>query len=269
MRKVIEATKYLQNKGIAQPEIGIILGTGLGALLDSIEVELTVNYSEIPSFAEATVEFHQGKLVYGTLAAKKVLVMAGRFHYYEGYSMKEIAFPVRVMKELGIKNLIISNAAGGINLEYDKSDLMIIDDHINLLPGNPLIGKNMDEQGPRFPDMSEPYSAKLNSILKNSALKNNIKIREGVYVSVPGPNLETRAEYRFLKIIGADAVGMSTVPEVIVANHVGLPCCAISVITDLCDPDNLHPVDIADIIAAAVQGEKKLVVLVKDLIQNL
>ena len=269
MKKVIEATKYLQNKGIEQSEIGIILGTGLGALLDSIDVELTVNYSEIPSFAEATVEFHQGKLVYGTLAGKKVLAMAGRFHYYEGYSMQEISFPVRVMKELGIKNLIISNAAGGINLEYDKSDLMIIDDHINLLPGNPLIGKNVDEQGPRFSDMAELYSVKLNSILKNSALKNNIKIREGVYVSVPGPNLETRAEYRFLKIIGADAVGMSTVPEVIVANHVGLPCCAISVITDLCDPDNLHPVDIADIIAAAVQGEKKLVLLVKDLIQNL
>ena len=183
--------------------------------------------------------------------------------------MQKVVFPVRVMKFLGVENLLISNASGGVNPSFEIGDLMLIDDHINLLPGNPLIGKNVDEQGPRFSDMAELYSVKLNSILKNSALKNNIKIREGVYVSVPGPNLETRAEYRFLKIIGADAVGMSTVPEVIVANHVGLPCCAISVITDLCDPDNLHPADIADIIAAAIQGEKKLVVLVKDLIQNL
>ena len=268
MKKVIEATKYLQNKGIEQPEIGIILGTGLGALLDSIDVELTVNYSEIPSFAEATVEFHQGKLVYGTLAGKKVLAMAGRFHYYEGYSMQEISFPVRVMKELGIKNLIISNAAGGINLEYDKSDLMIIDDHINLLPGNPLIGKNVDEQGPRFPDMPEPYSAKLNSILKNSALKNNIKIREGVYVSVPGPNLETRAEYRFLKIIGADAVGMSTVPEVLVANHCNLPVIAVSIITNLAAGISKNKLSHQETLDNAGMAEKNILNLIKKFISK-
>lgn len=269
MNKIVETTVYLQNKGVINPQIGVVLGTGLGQLLNEVKIDLSINYNTIPNFSEATVETHQGKLVYGTLMGKRVLIMAGRFHYYEGYSMKEITFPIRVMKQLGIENLIISNASGGINLDYKKSDLMLIQDHINLQPDNPLLGKNVDEQGPRFPDMSMPYSPKLNSIIEESAETLNIKIQKGVYASVSGPNLETRAEYRYLKIIGADAVGMSTVPEVIVANHVGLPCCAISVITDLCDPNNLAPVNIAEIIDAAKQGEKQLIILVKDLIQKL
>jgi len=269
MERIRETAEYLRQKGIENPEVGIILGTGLGQLLNEIDIEHSIEYKFIPNFAEATVETHQGKLVYGKLAGKKVLVMAGRFHYYEGYSMKEITFPVRAMRELGVKNLIISNAAGGINLHYKKSDLMLIEDHINLLPDNPLLGKNIDEQGSRFPDMSEPYSKRLNKLFEKAAHEQNVNIQKGVYVSVTGPNLETKAEYRFLKIIGADAVGMSTIPEVIVANHVGIPCCAISVITDLCDPDNLNPVDISDIIEAAVEGEKKLIVLVNELIKSL
>ncbi|MBD80805.1 MAG: purine-nucleoside phosphorylase [Crocinitomicaceae bacterium] len=269
MKEIRQAADYIKKQGVLAPQVGIVLGTGLGKLLDSVDVELSIDYSDIPNFPLATVEFHQGKLVYGELFGKKILAMAGRFHYYEGYSMKQITLPIRVMKLLGVENLIISNAAGGINLNYDKSDLMLIDDHINLLPDNPLIGKNLDEQGPRFPDMSRPYSEKLNNLLETIATEKDINLRSGVYASVSGPNLETRAEYRYLGIIGADAVGMSTVPEVIVANHIGMPCCAISVITDLCDPDNLHPMDIEDIIQAASVGEQKLIILVKELLRKL
>jgi purine-nucleoside phosphorylase len=269
LTKINEAAAYLKNKGIAKPEIGIVLGTGLGNLAAKINVEIEIEYSDIPHFPEATVEFHSGKLIYGTIEGKKVLAMKGRFHYYEGYTFQEITLPIRVMKLLGINKLLLSNAAGGINLNWRKGDLMLIDDHINLLPGNPLIGKNMDDFGPRFPDMSQPYSNELNALLIDIAAEKKITLRKGVYVAVPGPHLETRAEYRYLKSIGADAVGMSTVPEVIAAVHMQLPCAAISVLTDECDPDNLKPVDIADIIAIAGKAELKLTELFVELIKRL
>lgn len=269
MDKILEAVQFLKEKGIANPEIGIVLGTGLGKLVDEIEIIKSIDYADIPNFPIATVEFHSGKLVYGTIEGKKVLAMVGRFHFYEGYTMQEITLPIRVMKLLGIKQLVLSNAAGGINLSMKKGDLMVITDHINLLPSNPLIGKNFDELGSRFPDMSQPYNRSLNNKLENQFNKHNVSFNTGVYASVSGPNLETAAEYRYLKIIGADAVGMSTVPEVIVANHMGLPCCAISVITDLCDPDNLEQVDIEDIIANAQVGEQKLIPIIKGLIVEL
>jgi len=271
MMELIEAsTKYLESKGIEQPEIGIILGTGLGNLfIKHIANSITVNYSQIPNFPEATVEFHEGKLIYGDIAGKKVLAMQGRFHYYEGYTIQQITLPVRVMKMLGIKYLLISNAAGNLNRSCAKGELMLIDDHINLLPDNPLRGKNYAEFGPRFPDMSQPYSKFLNEKLLTIAKYKAIKLNVGVYVSVSGPNLETRAEYRFLQRIGADAVGMSTVPEVLVSNHMNLPCCAISVLTDDCDPDNLKPVDINEIINIAGKAEGKLTELYIELIQQL
>ena len=255
MKEIQQAADYLIDRGIETPEVGIILGTGLGGLVKAIDIDREIDYSDIPHFPLSTVESHSGKLILGTLSGKKVLAMVGRFHYYEGYSFEQIALPVRVMKLLGVKNLIISNAAGGLNPSFGKSDLMLIDDHINLLPGNPLIGKNLDELGPRFPDMSEPYDKNLMSYFKQEAREQSISVQKGVYVSVPGPNLETRAEYKFLRIIGADAVGMSTVPEVIAARHADIPVLAISVITDLCDPEHLEPVDIKDILEAAAVGE--------------
>ncbi|MDD4991154.1 MAG: purine-nucleoside phosphorylase [Paludibacter sp.] len=267
--QINETVSFLESKGILQPEIGIVLGTGLGKLVDSIAISQQIDYVDIPNFVKSTVEFHSGKLIYGTLNGKKVLAMQGRFHFYEGYSMQQITFPVRVMKALGVKYLLLSNAAGAINLDYKKGDLMLIDDHIDLLPDSPLVGLKDDSQGPRFTDMSAPYSSKLNNLLKQIALKENLILREGVYAALKGPNLETRAEYRYLKIIGADAVGMSTVPEVLVANQIGLPCAAISVLTDECDPANLKPVNIPEIIAIAGQAEAKLITLYTQLIQQL
>ncbi|MGB1294291.1 MAG: purine-nucleoside phosphorylase [Flavobacteriales bacterium] len=269
LNKINETVSFLNEKGFNNPEIGIVLGTGLGQLINEIEVEHSIDYSEIPHFPEATVEFHSGKLILGTLENKKVVVMQGRFHMYEGYSFEEITYPIRVFKKLGVSTLLLSNAAGAINLDYKKSDLMLIDDHINLQGGSPLLGKNIDELGPRFVDMAEPYSIKLNNILKDVANQQNIQLHEGVYVSVVGPQLETRAEYRYLGRIGADAVGMSTVPEVIVANHMNLPCAAVSVLTDECDPDNLQKVKIEEIIEAANQAEPKMIALFKGLIQKL
>ena len=266
IEQVNQTSDFLRNRNIIAPEVGLVLGTGLGNLASKIDVDVEIPYSEIPNFPEATVEFHSGKLLYGTLSGKKVLAMQGRFHYYEGYNMKQITFPIRVMKVMGVQKLLLANAAGAINLDWKKGDLMLIDDHINLQPDNPLIGKNIDVLGDRFPDMSEPYSKTLNNQLKEIATSEEITLREGVYVSVPGPNLETRAEYRFLKIIGADAVGMSTVPEVIVANHMNLPCAAISVLTDECDPDNLKAVNIEEIIAVAGEAELKLTKLFEELI---
>ncbi|MEO5643848.1 MAG: purine-nucleoside phosphorylase [Bacteroidia bacterium] len=256
--QINEAANFLQNTGIDQPEVGIILGTGLGKFIERIKIKKTILYKDIPHFPIATVEFHQGKLIYGTIGQKKVLVMQGRFHAYEGYTQQQVTFPIRVMKVLGIKHLLLSNAAGGINPEFKKGELILIDDHINLQNGNPLAGKNVDELGPRFPDMSAPYDKQLNAILINAAIENAVTLKKGVYVSVTGPNLETRAEYRFLRIIGADMVGMSTVPEVIVANHMKLSCAAISVITDECDPDHLKPVDISEIIEIAGKADKIL-----------
>ncbi len=269
LEKISETFNYLQNEGIKHPEIGIILGTGLGKLVYEIKIEKSIEYKDIPNFPLATVEFHSGKLVYGKLAGKQVLAMQGRFHYYEGYSMQEITFPVRVFKKLGIKYLLLSNAAGAMNLNLKKGSLMLIDDHINMLPENPLRGQNLEEFGPRFPDMSQPYSVEINKKLLQVAVDNNIILNKGVYICVQGPNLETRAEYRYLHATGADVVGMSTVPEVIVANHMGLPCAAISVITDECDPEHLKPVDIAEIIAVAGEAEKDLIVLYKKLVATL
>lgn len=269
LEKIKNTTIFLQKKGIIKPEIGIVLGTGLGKIVDQIQAEIIIDYPDIPDFPTSTVESHSGKLIYGTFQSKKVLVMQGRFHYYEGYSMQQITFPIRVMKMLDIKYLLLSNAAGAINLNFKKSSLMIIVDHINLQPTNPLIGKNYNELGSRFPDMSEPYSSYLNNKLIAIAQKEKIELNKGVYASVTGPNLETRAEYRYLKTIGADAVGMSTVPEVLVANHMNLPCAAISVITDECDPDNLKAVDIKEIIEAAEKAEYKLIKLFSTLIKEI
>ncbi|MBX2915421.1 MAG: purine-nucleoside phosphorylase [Cyclobacteriaceae bacterium] len=265
-----EATAYLKKNGITTPEIGVILGTGLGnKFVEQIKNPIVINYNSIPHFPISTVEHHKGKLIYGTIKGKKVLAMQGRFHYYEGYSMQQITLPVRVMKLLGIKYLLISNAAGNLNLKWKKGEMMLIDDHINLQPDNPLRGANFEVFGPRFPDMSAPYSKKLNDLLIRIAKSKKIKLNKGVYVAVMGPNLETRAEYRFLNRIGADAVGMSTVPEVLVANHMGLPCCAISVLTDDCDPDNLKPAVLSEIVAVANKAEPKLTELYVALIGKL
>lgn len=269
MKNLKEAVSFLKSKGIEKPEIGIILGTGLGSLANDVRVEISLDYKDIPHFPLSTVEFHSGKLLYGELGGKKVLVMKGRFHFYEGYTLQEVTFPVRVMKMLGINYLFVSNAAGAINLNLPKASLMIIDDHINMLPGSPLVGKNLDELGPRFPDMSRPYDPGLISLMEKIAAEKGIKINKGVYVAWIGPSLETRAEYRFIKLMGADAVGMSTVPEVLVANHMGMKVAAISVITDKGDPDNLHPVDIDDIIRNAMIAEKDLVLLFESLIREL
>ncbi|NEV94543.1 purine-nucleoside phosphorylase [Psychroflexus sp. YR1-1] len=266
LRKTVS---YLEEKGFMNPEIGIILGTGLGKLIDQIDIEKEISYNHIPHFPTATVEFHQGKFIFGNLAGKKVVVMQGRFHFYEGYSLQDITYPVRIMKELGIKKLLVSNAAGAINKTYKKGDLMLIDDHINLQGGSPLAFKGVSQFGERFVDMLAPYDKEMNAKFKEIARKNDITLHEGVYASVVGPQLETRAEYRYLKIIGADAVGMSTVPEIIVANHLKLPVSAISVLTDECDPDHLQPVNIEEIIAIANKAEPKLVKLFSSLIETL
>jgi purine-nucleoside phosphorylase len=263
MMKMLEETvSFLKKKGIVAPQIGVILGTGLGKLIDEIDIEVSIDYTDIPHFPLSTVEFHKGKLIYGILGGKKILAMQGRFHYYEGYTLQQVTFPIRVMKLLGVQHLLLSNAAGAMNLKFKKGELMLIDDHINFLPENPLRGTNLEDLGPRFPDMSKPYSEKLNKILVKIATEEKITLHKGVYVAVTGPNLETRAEYRMFRQY-ADAVGMSTVPEVIVANHMSLPCAAISVLTDECDPDNLSAADINDIIAIAGKAEAKLIVLFK------
>ncbi len=267
--QVREAANFLIDRGFNDPEVGIILGTGLGALTDEIAIEKELVYSNIPHFPIATVEFHKGKLIYGMLGGKKVVAMQGRFHYYEGHSMAQVVFPVRVMHELGIKRLIISNAAGCMNLDWKKGELMLADDHINLQPESPLRGHEAAAFGQIFTDMSRPYDLEMNKLLKKIAQENEIQLHEGIYVSVAGPNLETRAEYRYLRMIGADVVGMSTVPEVIAANQLGLPVSAISVLTDECDPDNLKPINIEEIIAIAKDTEKDLIILMKKLMQLL
>jgi purine-nucleoside phosphorylase len=268
-KQLTDSIKYLQSQGFDAPEVGIVLGTGLGQLVDSIENQKVAHYNQIPSFPLATVEFHTGKLIYGDLGGKKVVVMQGRFHLYEGYDFIDITYPVRVMHGLGIQKLLVSNAAGAINLEMKKGDMMLIDDHINLQGGSPLAFKGVAEFGERFTDMSAPYDRVMNDQLKSIAAEKGITLREGVYASVVGPQLETRAEYRMLKILGADAVGMSTVPEIIVANHLSLPVSAISVLTDECDPENLAPVKIAEIIEIAGNAEPKMVALFKALIEKL
>jgi purine-nucleoside phosphorylase len=267
----IEAScEFLRQRGVENPRIGVILGTGLGeSFIREIEHPLVIPYREIPNFPLPTMTFHAGNLIFGEVAGKKVLAMQGRFHYYEGYSMQQITFPVRVMKRMGITNLLISNAGGNMNMDWQKGELMLLDDHINLQPDNPLRGIDQSEWGNPFPDMSEPYSNALNEKLLSIARRESIKLHLGVYVAVSGPNLETRAEYRFLRGIGADVVGMSTVPEVIVAAHMGLPCCAVSVLTDNCDPENLKPVSIEEIIAVAARAEPNLTKLFTALIAAL
>ncbi len=265
-KQLDESTEYLKGKGFDSPEIGIVLGTGLGKLADAIEDPIVAHYNHIPFFPLATVEFHSGKLIYGTLQGKKTVVMQGRFHLYEGYDFLDVTYPIRVMHQLGIKKLFISNASGAINLDFGLGDLMLIEDHINLQGGSPLAFKNVARFGTRFTDMAEPYDVEMREKLVEIAKKENITLQKGVYVSVIGPQLETKAEYRMLKILGADSVGMSTVPEVIVANHLKLPVVAVSVLTDICDPDNLKPVNIQSILSVAEKAEPKMVKLFRALI---
>lgn len=247
----------------AAPEFGIILGTGLGGLADAIQVEKKIPYESIPHFARSTVTSHKGDLVLGTLEGRRVVAMEGRFHAYEGYTMDQITFPVRVMRALGAKALVVSNACGGLNPAYGKGDLMLIDDHINMLGSNPLVGPNDDSLGPRFPDMSRPYDFEFLALAEKIAAEEKIAARRGVYVALTGPCLETRAEYRFLRTIGADVVGMSTVPEVIVGVHGGLRILGVSIVTDICIPETLAPVDIKEIIHVANEAEPKMTRLLR------
>ncbi len=269
-RKQLEdSTKYLKSKGFDAPEIGIVLGTGLGKLVKEIKDPIVAHYHNIPFFPLATVEFHSGKLIYGSLEGRKVVVMQGRFHLYEGYELTDITYPIRIMNELGIKKLFISNAAGAINLDFRKGDIMLIEDHINLQGGSPLAFKTVSEYGDRFVDMCEPYDVKMRAAIERIATKEAISLQKGVYAAVVGPQLETKAEYRMLRTIGADAVGMSTVPEVIVANHLRLPVVAVSVLTDECDPDNLQPINITEILDVAANTEPKMIKLFKELIKTI
>ena len=264
-----ESTAYLKEKGFDNPEIGIVLGTGLGKLVNDIEDPITAHYNHIPFFPLATVEFHSGKLIYGSIEGKKAVVMEGRFHLYEGYDFVDVTYPIRIMHKLGIQKLFVSNAAGAINLDYKKGDIMLIEDHINLQGGSPLAFGNVAEFGDRFVDMSEPYDLAMRNSIIAISKRENINLNKGVYAAVIGPQLETKAEYRMLKILGADAVGMSTVPEVIIANHLRLPIVAVSVLTDECNPDNLEPVDIQEIIKIANETEPKMIKLFTELIKEL
>jgi len=253
-----ETADWLTGQGITTPAAGIVLGTGLSHFVQHINIRESIPYTAIPHFPLSTIEFHKGNLIFGHIGEVPVLAMQGRFHYYEGYSMQQVTFPVRLMKLLGVKKLLLSNAAGGINLDFKKADLVVISDHINMQSENPLRGVTDDFFGPRFPDMSCPYDPQLSAMIIEEGVQAGASIKKGIYVAVNGPNLETRAEYRYLRNTGADMVGMSTVPEVIVANQISLPCAAVSVITDECDPDNLNAVDIEDIIEVAGKADEKL-----------
>ena|ERR1035437_2005811 len=269
LEQIKNTAAYIQSKISIQPEIGIILGTGLGGLVKEIKIKHTIDYHEIPNFPVSTVEGHSGKLIFGELGGKNVVAMQGRFHFYEGYSMQQVTFPVRVMKLLGIKNLFVSNAAGGVNENFEIGELMIINDHINMFPSNPLIGKNMPELGPRFPDMSDAYDRTIIEKAKAVAARNNIRVQEGIYMGLSGPTFETPAEYRLVTILGADAVGMSTVPEVIVARHMKIPCFAMSIITDLGVEGKIVQVTHQDVQEVAALAEKKMTVIMKELIREL
>lgn len=269
IQKINETLEVIKKYAPDNYPVGIILGTGLGGLVKEIKIEHQIDYADLPHFPLSTVESHHGKLIFGMINGQKVVAMQGRFHYYEGYTMQQITYPVRVMKFLGVKTLVVSNACGGMNPDYRKGDLMLMTDHINLLGDNPLIGKNEDELGPRFPDMSEAYSLDLIKLAENVAKENNIKVHKGVYVAVPGPNLETKAEYKFLREIGADVVGMSTIPENIVANHMGMKVLGMSIITDECFPETLKPVNVEEIIAAAMKAEPKMTLIMKEVIKRI
>jgi purine-nucleoside phosphorylase len=253
--------------GRHRPEWGVILGTGLGGLVNEMEIDGTLEYGDIPNFPVSTVEGHKGRLIFGRLAGRRTVAMQGRFHYYEGYAMQQIIFPVRVMKLLGIRRLAVSNASGGVNPDYEIGDLMIINDHINLLP-NPLIGTNIDSLGPRFPDMSEPYDRRMIAAAENIARRLGIRCHAGCYVALSGPTLETPSEYRYIRAIGGDAVGMSTVPEVIAARHMSIPCFAVSIITDLGVEGKIREVSLQDVLNAANAAEPKMTLLIKELIND-
>jgi len=269
LEQIREAKNYIESKNNSKPLVGIILGSGLGNLTSQIEIETAIPYSQIPHFPVSTVEGHQGQLILGELNDVQIVAMQGRFHYYEGYSTQQCTFPIRVLKALGINQLILSNASGGVNENFEIGDIMLITDHINLLPDNPLRGKNIDELGPRFPDMSEPYSNKLNSIVRTIASSNKITLREGVYAALSGPTYETPAEYNYVRVLGADAVGMSTVPEVIVANHMGLPCLALSIITDLGVKGKIVEISHEEVQEIAKNTEPKMTFLIKELISSI
>ncbi|RLD45290.1 MAG: purine-nucleoside phosphorylase [Bacteroidetes bacterium] len=267
--KINQTTTYIRTKTDFNPQIGIVLGSGLGNLGNQIEEIASISYSDIPNFPVSTVKGHQGRLVFGKLGGKNVVAMQGRFHFYEGYSMKDISFPIRVMKELGIKLLILSNAAGGMNPDFKVGDIMIINDHINLFPDNPLMGHNDERLGPRFPDMSEIYDRKLIAKSIEIAEKNNLKVHQGVYVGTSGPTFETPAEYKFFRIIGGDTVGMSTVPEAIIARHAGIPVFAASIVTDLGVEGIVENVSHEEVLAAARAAEPKLTLIIKELLEGI
>lgn len=267
--KIQESVKAIRSKWNGKPKVGIILGTGLGGFAQEIKQEASIPYKEIPYFPESTAPTHKGRMICGKIAGKDVVAMEGRFHFYEGYTMEQITMPVRAIKALGCEILIVSNACGGMNPQFERGDIMFIEDQINLMGGNPLIGKNDERLGVRFPDMCFPYDRGLLKIAQEVAVEERIRCHKGVFVAVSGPNLETRAEYRFLRQAGADVVGMSTVPEVIVAVHSGLKSLGISIITDMCLPDALEPVKLEEIVATANEAEKKLRVLVTNIIKKI
>ncbi len=269
LKEINEAVAYLEQQTDVQPDLGIILGTGLGGLVDEISIIETISYEDIPHFPVSTVESHSGKLIFGELGGKKVIAMQGRFHYYEGYSLKEVTFPVRVMKQLGIERLVVSNASGGVNPDYEIGEIMLLKDHINLFPGNPLIGKNIDDLGPRFPDMSDAYDVDMIALAEKIAQENEIKVVRGIYAGLTGPTLETPAEYKMIHILGADAVGMSTVPEVIVARHMDIPCFAVSIITDLGVAGKIQKVSVQDVIEVASRQEPKMTKIIKQLVARI
>lgn len=269
LTQIKESTAYIQSKTTIEPTIGIILGTGLGGLVKEIEIIDQISYEDIPHFPVSTVESHSGKLIFGKIGGKNVVAMQGRFHYYEGYTLQQVTFPVRVMKMLGIQQLFVSNASGGVNPDFEVGEIMIMNDHINLFPGNPLIGKNIDELGPRFPDMSDPYDQSLIDKACEIAKNLQIKVSVGCYAGLTGPTLETPSEYKYVRAIGADAVGMSTVPEVIVARHMSIPCFAISIITDLGVPGKIKKVSVQDVIEVASRQEPKMTRIMKELISSI
>ena len=267
--KIRQTASYIKEKTNFTPEFGIVLGSGLGGLVNEIEILHSLDYSSIPNLPVSTVKGHGGKLILGKLGGKNVIALQGRFHYYEGYSMQEVTFPIRVFKELGISKLILSNAAGGMNPDFKVGDLVIIHDHINLMPGNPLIGKNADELGPRFPDMSEAYDPQMIAIAKQLTEKHGFRSHTGIYAAVSGPCFETPAEYRYIRTIGADLVGMSTVPEVIVARHGGTPCFAVSIVTDLGGFEKAQKVSHEEVLEVATAAEKKLTTIIKEMLAQL
>jgi len=264
--QVQETVSFIKEKTNFTPEYGVILGSGLGSFTDDIQIEFTLPYTEIPNFPVSTVQGHKGALVFGTIGSKKVVAMQGRFHFYEGYSMKEVTFPVRVMKYLGVEKLIVSNASGGVNSNYNVGDIVLIKDHVNMMPEHPLRGKNDERFGPRFVNMSEPYSKKMILKAKEVAENLNIKVQDGIYLGLQGPTFETLAEYKMVKNIGADCVGMSTVPEVIVARHMEMETFGLSVITDMGDEESIETISHNEVLEAAKSAEPKVRILIKELI---